>query len=97
MVAELFEMDEIRKLIDENRLDDALKMLDEFQNINTGKTPAEVFLLKGRISCKQHKWGDVINQYSEVLEIEPDNSEAKSGIQMARNILGFYNTDMLNP
>ena len=90
-------MNEIQKLIDENRLDEALKMLDEIQVKNAAKASAEVFLLKGRVACKQHKWGDVINLYNEVLEIDPENSEAKSGIQMAQNILGFFHTDLLNP
>ncbi len=90
-------MDEIQKLIDENKLDEALKMLDEIQPENTKEVPVEVFMLKGRIAYKQHKWGDVINQYNEVLEIDPDNSEAKLGIQMAQSILGFFNTDLFNP
>ena len=90
-------MDEIQKLIEENKLDDALKMLNSFQEKNPGKLSVEYYLLRARISCKQHQWGDAINQYSEVLEFEPDNSEAKSGIQMAQGILGFFHTDMFNP
>ena len=97
MKLELFAMDEIQKLVDDNRLDEALKMLDEIQAGNATKVPVEVLLLKGKIAYKQHKWGDIINEYNEVLEIDPENSEAKSGIQMAQSILGFFNTDLLNP
>ncbi|MDX9880627.1 MAG: hypothetical protein RBS73_01090 [Prolixibacteraceae bacterium] len=90
-------MDRIQQLIEENKLDDALKMLDRFYEMNSENLPAEFYLLKARISGKQHKWGEVINHYHEVLEIDPGNSEAKSGIQMARGILGFFNPDMFNP
>ena len=90
-------MDEIQKLIEENKLDDALKLLNGIQEKNSEKLSVKYYLLRARISCKQHQWGDVINQYSEVLEFEPDNSEAKSGIQMARGILGFFHPDLFNP
>jgi hypothetical protein len=43
------------------------------------------------------KLGDAINDYSSVLELDPDNSEAKSGLQMAQNILGYFTPDMFNP
>ena len=90
-------MEEIVHLIDENKLDDALKLLDENQEKESGKALAMIFLLRGRIYYKQHKWGEVINQFNEVLEIEPDNAEAKSGVEMAQNILGFFNPDLFNP
>jgi len=31
------------------------------------------------------------------LENEPENQEAKSGIEMAGNILGYFTPDMFNP
>jgi hypothetical protein len=43
------------------------------------------------------KWGDAMNDYSSVLELNPDHLEAKSGLEMARNILGYFTPDMFNP
>jgi hypothetical protein len=31
------------------------------------------------------------------LELDPDNPEAKSGLEMARSILGYFTPDMFNP
>jgi hypothetical protein len=43
------------------------------------------------------KWGDAMNDYSAVLDIEPLNQEAKAGMEMAKNILGYFTPDMFNP
>ena len=44
-----------------------------------------------------HKWGNAMNDYATVLEIDPNNQEAKTGLQMAKNILGYFTPDMFNP
>ena len=33
----------------------------------------------------------------DILQIDPENQEAKSGIEMAKSILGYYTPDMFNP
>jgi len=38
-----------------------------------------------------------MNDYGSVLEIDPDNREAKSGIEMSKSILGYFTPDMFNP
>jgi len=53
--------------------------------------------LRGRIYYKMQKWGNAMNDYATVLEIEPQNQEAKTGLEMARNILGYFTPDMFNP
>ena len=57
----------------------------------------EAFLLRARIHYKMQQWGGAMNDYGSVLEIDPDNQEAKSGIEMARSILGYFTPDMFNP
>lgn len=57
----------------------------------------DAFLLRARIHYKMQRWGDAMNDYCSVLEIDPQNQEAKSGIEMARSILGYFTPDMFNP
>jgi tetratricopeptide (TPR) repeat protein len=54
-------------------------------------------LLRARIHFRMQNWGDAINDFSSVLELDPGNQEAKSGIEMAKNILGYFTPDMFNP
>jgi nicotinate-nucleotide adenylyltransferase len=57
----------------------------------------EAYLLRARIHYKMQRWGQAMNDYGSVLELDPANQEAKSGIEMARNILGYFTPDMFNP
>lgn len=93
----MINIEKTEQLIIENKLEEALLILDDINETITSENKVKIHLLKGQIFHKQHKWGDMINQYSEVLEIEPDNSIAKTGIDMAKSILGFFNPDMFNP
>jgi len=86
---------EIEKLIDDNRLDEALLQLENIGEPNN--LIVHVCLLKGRIYQKQQRLGDAINEYSKVLEVDPENSLAKTGIEMAHSILEFFHPDMYNP
>jgi len=86
---------EIKQLVEQNELSIALHILNEQIRINS--SDVEALLLRGRIHYKMQKWGDAINDYSSVLELDPDQPEAKSGLKMARNILGYFTPDMFNP
>jgi len=57
----------------------------------------DALLLRARIRYKMQQWGDAMNDYFSALEIDPDNQEAKSGIEMSRSILGYFTPDMFNP
>ncbi|WP_347840918.1 hypothetical protein [uncultured Draconibacterium sp.] len=55
------------------------------------------FLLKGKIEQKYQNWGDAINAFNRVLEIDPQNIEAQNNLHLINNILSFWNPDLLNP
>ena len=57
----------------------------------------EYYLVKGAIEQKFQNWGNAINAFNRVLEIEPDNEEAKNNLHLIQNILNFWNPDMFNP
>lgn len=86
---------EIEKLIEANRLEEALEILDSIQTDSSGTI--KVHLLKSQIYQKKADWAGVINECNTILEIDPKNIEARSGVTMAQNILGFFNPDLFNP
>lgn len=68
----------------------------KFENLPAQQT-VEYLLVKGKIEQKFQKWGDAINTFSRVLELDPQNHEAKNNLQLVRNILNFWNPEMFNP
>ena len=58
---------------------------------------AEAFMVRGLIHFRKQKWGDAINDFARVLELDPDNSEARHRMEMVKNILGYFTPDMFNP
>lgn len=57
----------------------------------------EYFLIRGKIEQKFQNWGDAINAFNKVLEIDPENTEARNNLQLIQNILNFWNPDVFNP
>lgn len=86
---------EVKQLFEQNELNKAIEILNEIISVNSSEIQS--LLLRARIYYKMQKWGDAMNDYCSVLEIDPDNQEAKSGIEMAKSILGYFTPDMFNP
>jgi len=86
---------ELKQLVEQNELSRSLEILNE--RIQSDSNDVQALQLRGRIHYKMQKWGEAMNDFSSVLELEPDNPEAKSGLEMARNILGYFTPDMFNP
>lgn len=82
-------------LLEQNDLDRALKILNEL--IAKNGTDILSLNLRARIHYKMQNWGNAMNDYTAVLEIDTANAEAKSGLAMAGNILGYFTPDMFNP
>ena len=86
---------ELKQLVDQNELSRSLDILN--QHIMSDPNDVPALQLRGRIHYKMQSWGEAMNDFSSVLELEPDNPEAKSGFEMAQNILGYFTPDMFNP
>lgn len=86
---------EAKRLFELNDLNKALEILNPL--ISEDSADIEFLLLRGRIYYKMQRWGDAMNDYVAVLEIEPKNHEAKVGLDMAKSILGYFTPDMFNP
>jgi Tfp pilus assembly protein PilF len=89
------EITEAIKFFEQNELNKALEILEDI--ISNEPEDCQALLLRARIQYKRQKWGNAMNDYAAVLEIEPENAEAKSGLEMARSILGYFTPDMFNP
>lgn len=89
------QINEARILFQQNNLEQSLAILDRC--IQRNSLDYQAILLRGKIKYKQQKWGEAMNDFASVLEIEPENPEAKSGFQMAKNILGYFTPDLFNP
>jgi cytochrome c-type biogenesis protein CcmH/NrfG len=88
-------IEEIKQMIERNELIQSLEILN--RQIHAKPNNAEELLLRARILYKMQKWGDAMNDFGAVLDIDPQNAEAKTGLEMARNILGYFTPDMFNP
>ncbi|MGQ8335120.1 tetratricopeptide repeat protein [Sunxiuqinia sp. A32] len=91
-------MDEIiniEEYIENNQLEKANELIEKLITEEISKE--KLFFLRGKIHYKKQEWGEAINDFNKVLEINPDNTEAKSQIEMAIAILGYYTPDMFNP
>jgi nicotinate-nucleotide adenylyltransferase len=86
---------EAKRLFDQNELVSSLETVSKI--ILNDDNNRDAFLLRGRIHYKMQNWGDAMNDYYSVLELDPENQEAKSGIEMAKSILGYFTPDMFNP
>jgi len=86
---------EAKKLFDLNESNKALEVLNEL--ISRDNQDTKLQLLRGRIYYKMQRWGDAMNDYSNVLELDPENQDAKTGLEMAKSILGYFTPDMFNP
>ena len=88
-------LDEAKLLFEQNELLGSMEILSRIIQIN--KNNSSAFLLRARIHYKMQNWGDALNDYYSVLEIDPENQEANSGVEMAKSILGYFTPDMFNP
>jgi len=80
-------------LLDQDRAEEARK---EFLQLQATES-VEYFLIKGRIEQKFQSWGEALNAYHRVLEMEPGNILAKNNLKLIENILNFWNPEMFNP
>ncbi len=84
----------IIKLIDENRLEEALARIGEF--IKENPRDDEALFLRGKIYWRLEEKSRAINDFEQALDINP-KSKAAYALETARKIQEFFNPDMFNP
>lgn len=51
----------------------------------------EALLYLGKIHSKTQSYGDALNLFNRIIELEPNNKEAEIGIKLIQNILQLTN------
>jgi tetratricopeptide (TPR) repeat protein len=83
----------VLELIRTEKANEAQKVFNEI----VPSEMAEYYAVKGKLEQKFQNWGKAINAFSKVLELEPENIEARNHLQLIQNILNFWNPEMFNP
>ena len=83
----------VEELIREEKALEARKIFDDIKPEET----VEYYFVKGTLEQKFQKFGDAINAFSKVIELDPENIEAKNNLHLIQNILNFWNPEMFNP
>ena len=68
----------------------------EFDKI-TPENSVRYWLIKGQIEQKFQNWGDALNAYYKVIELDETNQTARHNSAVIRGILNFWNPEMFNP
>lgn len=82
-----------REALEGGDLELCLEILDNEGLLNS----AEANFLKGEAFYKSQKWGEALNSFQKVLEIDPENKNARAYVDMVNNILNFYHKELYNP
>ena len=86
-------METIRQLINDNKTDEALRLLNEYIKKNASDDKA--FYLRGNVYRKMGDIRQALNNYLTAMELNPD-SPAQTAYNAQIKILDFYNKDMFN-
>ncbi|VAW21751.1 hypothetical protein MNBD_BACTEROID01-2173 [hydrothermal vent metagenome] len=86
-------LERVKGLIQEGRVLEAEDLLRSFPD----KPTWPYWQLDATIKQKKQLWGEAMNSYQKVLELDPGNKEAKVQLEFIRNILNFWNPEMFNP
>lgn len=84
-----------KQLFEQNELIKSQEILNQLISDYPGDIDS--LILRGRISSKMQNWGDAMNDFAAVMDLDPGNSDAKTGLDMAKSILGYFTPDMFNP
>ena len=84
----------IRELLDGNRADDAIAALEAWRD-SGGEMTDTLWYLLGNAWRKKGNWQMAMNNYHEAIALNPE-SPARHALDIANEILDFYNKDMYN-
>ncbi len=86
--------DRIKALLETGEADEAITLLEGYR-CQGGTMDDGLFYLLGNAWRKKGNWQLAMNNYLEAVHMNPE-SPAKQALEMANEILAFYNKDMYN-
>ena len=84
----------IRNLLASEKADEAIAQLEAWRS-DGGVMDDELFYLLGNAWRKKGNWQMAMNNYLEAIALNPE-SPAQQALDIANEILDFYNKDMYN-
>lgn len=84
----------ITALLQEDKADEAIAALEAFRSAG-GVMDDSLFYLLGNAWRKKGNWQMAMNNYLEAIHLNPE-SPAAQALEIAEEILSFYNKDMYN-
>ena len=84
----------IAALLEESKADEAIALLESHRAAG-GEMDDELFYLLGNAWRKKGNWQMAMNNYLEAVHLNPA-SPAQQALDIANEILDFYNKDMYN-
>jgi len=84
----------ITALLQEDKADEAIAALESFRS-GGGVMDDSLFYLLGNAWRKKGNWQMAMNNYLEAIHLNPE-SPAAQALEIAEEILAFYNKDMYN-
>ncbi|MDR1756809.1 MAG: tetratricopeptide repeat protein [Culturomica sp.] len=87
-------MEEIRKLIENNQTEEAIRRLESVDGLPENE---EALLLLGELYYRQGRSTDALNRFNAILRNHPDHAKAKAYVEMINDVLDFFYKDRLNP
>ncbi|RLD91386.1 MAG: hypothetical protein DRJ09_01365 [Bacteroidetes bacterium] len=82
---------EVESTEDKKKLE---RLLTEINTRLNNKVDVDLLLCRAGILTKFQQYGMAINDYSKVLEIDPDSKHATTQIDLLKTILRYTNTDI---
>ena len=84
----------IEELINENRLEEALLLLNK--EITIEKNNDQLYFQRGKINWRLGNKSQAITDYEHAVDINP-LSPARIALDNARDVISFFNPDLYNP
>ena len=84
----------LRDLLERSKADEAIAAAEEYR-AEGGVMDDELFYLLGNAWRKKGNWQMAMNNYLEAIHLNPE-SPAQQALDIANEILAFYNKDMYN-
>ena len=86
--------EQLRIVLEQSRADEAIAAMESYRS-GGGEMNDRLFYLLGNAWRKKGNWQMAINNYLEAIDLNPE-SPAKQALEIAGEILAFYNKDMYN-
>lgn len=85
---------QVRKMLDEGKRQEVIVLLEE--SLKTAESE-DVLLRLGEFYFEDGERAKALNMFNAVLRLNAGNQKAATYVAMIRNVMDYFNKDLLNP